>query len=113
PVEAGVNGPDDYVGAHGDAALFALIDGATPVRNEDGGRGAKASQATVLLQLAREAGAECFKDDDVAYLHIPVNGHHETVSLRSRAGRGWLQGLYMDAIKTCAGTQAIADASNA
>ena len=30
PLEPGVNGPDDYRATHGDAALFALIDGATP-----------------------------------------------------------------------------------
>jgi putative DNA primase/helicase len=30
PVEAGINGPDDYVGKHGDAALFTLIDAALP-----------------------------------------------------------------------------------
>jgi putative DNA primase/helicase len=28
PQEAGVNGPDDYLGLHGDAALFALLDAA-------------------------------------------------------------------------------------
>ncbi len=28
PVEADVNGPDDYIGQHGDAALFALFDAA-------------------------------------------------------------------------------------
>ena len=32
PVEDGVNGPDDYLGKHGDAALFAVIDGARPVQ---------------------------------------------------------------------------------
>ena len=26
PVETGINGPDDYIGKHGDAALFALIE---------------------------------------------------------------------------------------
>ena len=30
PTEEGVNGPDDYVGTHGDVALFTVIDGATP-----------------------------------------------------------------------------------
>jgi Domain of unknown function (DUF3854) len=30
PVEPHVNGPDDYWAAHGDAAVFALLDGATP-----------------------------------------------------------------------------------
>jgi hypothetical protein len=32
PVEDGINGPDDYVGKHGDEALFALIDGARPMQ---------------------------------------------------------------------------------
>ncbi len=31
PVEDGINGPDDFVGQHGDAVLFALIDGARPM----------------------------------------------------------------------------------
>lgn len=30
PVEADVNGPDDYFAAHGDAAFWALVDGAMP-----------------------------------------------------------------------------------
>jgi Protein of unknown function (DUF3631)/Domain of unknown function (DUF3854) len=30
PVEDGVNGPDDYLGKHGDAALFAIVDEARP-----------------------------------------------------------------------------------
>ena len=32
PVEAGVNGPDDYRAAHGDAPLLALVDGASVSR---------------------------------------------------------------------------------
>jgi len=31
PVEAGVNGPDDYIGKHGPESFFALIDHAPPV----------------------------------------------------------------------------------
>jgi hypothetical protein len=31
PTEPGINGPDDYVGKHGNAALFALIDDAKPM----------------------------------------------------------------------------------
>jgi hypothetical protein len=30
PGAQGINGPDDFVGVHGDAALFALVDGALP-----------------------------------------------------------------------------------
>jgi putative DNA primase/helicase len=32
PAENGVNGPDDHIGKHGDAAVFALLDAATPAR---------------------------------------------------------------------------------
>lgn len=32
PTEEGVNGPDDYLAEHGDAALFALLDAAKPAR---------------------------------------------------------------------------------
>lgn len=117
PTEEGINGPDDFIGAHGAVALFALLD-ARPNHDDGGedrgdGREKKESQATILLRLAREAGAECFHDDDQPYLHVPVGDHYETYPLRSRLGRAWLQGLYIDATQKCAGTQAIADASNA
>jgi putative DNA primase/helicase len=31
PVEPGINGPDDYIGTHGAAAFFALVDAAKPL----------------------------------------------------------------------------------
>ena len=54
-----------------------------------------------------------FHDEDTAYLSVPTGGHHETYLLRSKSGRAWLQNLFIDAMKKCAGAQAIADASNA
>lgn len=75
--------------------------------------GGKKSQATTLMELAEDAGAEYFHDDEQAYLSVPVDEHRETYVLRSRSGRAWLQNLYIDARQTCAGAQAIADASNA
>ena len=38
PLENGINGPDDYVGQHGDDALFALIDGHIEYRTKAKGR---------------------------------------------------------------------------
>jgi len=108
PLESGVNGPDDFVAKHGDAALFERLDAAEVVEQ----RGGK-SQATILLRLAREAGVICFRDDDVPYLRVPIEGHDEIMPLRSRATRAWLQGLYVDATSMCAGGQAIKDASSA
>lgn len=35
-MEPGINGPDDFIGRHGDAALFALLDAAKPAqRSQD------------------------------------------------------------------------------
>jgi hypothetical protein len=71
------------------------------------------SQATLLLRLAQETGAECFHDDEQSYVYVPVDDHHEIYAIRSRRGRAWLQGLFMDAMDKCPGSQAIADATNA
>ena len=35
PVEEGVNGPDDFIGRHGDAAFFALMDTAVDAHGAD------------------------------------------------------------------------------
>lgn len=32
PIEDGINGPDDYIGTHGDAPLWELVDGARPMQ---------------------------------------------------------------------------------
>jgi Protein of unknown function (DUF3631)/Domain of unknown function (DUF3854) len=45
PAEAGLNGPDDYIGKHGDSALFTLIDAAAP---------AQRSQDLPIAELIRE-----------------------------------------------------------
>jgi hypothetical protein len=71
------------------------------------------SQATLLISLARDTGAEFFHDDDQAYVLVRVKDHRETYPLRSKLGRAWLQGLLIDATEKCASSQAIADATNA
>ena len=76
-----------------------------------GGEG-KASQASLLVRLAHEAGAECFHSDDVPYLNVRVGDHVETHKLRSRSGRAYLVGLFIDAIEKASGSQAVADALN-
>jgi putative DNA primase/helicase len=62
PVETDVNGPDDYVGKHGDAALFALIDAAKPGTTSKSAKAAKPKQGRDV-QL-----------DDPEPWPVPVNG---------------------------------------
>ncbi len=113
PIEAGVNGPDDYIGLHGAEKFFRLVDAAQEVTaTEAGDSEPKDSQATIMVQLVREAGAELFHDDDQAYVHVPVGDHHETHKLRSRTGRAFLVSLFVDRFDRAPGSQAIADASN-
>ena len=56
---------------------------------------------------------ELFHDDQVPYLSFRREEHTETYTLRSRAARGWLVGLYLDATKKAPGSQGIADATTA
>jgi hypothetical protein len=113
PTEEGINGPDDYVGKHGDDALFSIIDAAPPSdsTSRDGGAD-KETAATILVRLARESRAEYFQHDDVPYVHVRGGSHRETYKLRARSGRAWLINLFMDAIKKAPASQALADALN-
>ena len=44
PIEAGINGPDDFIGAHGDAGLFAIIDEAKQLASKGNEKPPKAKQ---------------------------------------------------------------------
>ncbi len=67
PVEVDVNGPDDLIGKHGDAALFTLIDAAVPVQPE--------------------SVDELLSDSGLLDLTMPVNLHALEQALRELAGR--------------------------
>ena len=115
PAEDGVNGPDDVLAIHGDAAVWNCIDAAIDHPAHAAGAGSPApriSQSTQILQLARASRAEFFHDEDQAYAHTLADGHVETYLLRSKHGRGWLRRLYIDATGKCASSQAMTDALN-
>ncbi len=116
PVEDGVNGPDDFIGQHGAVAFWKLIDAAVPcTTTKNAGtqdEATKDSQATILVRLAREAGAEFFHDDDTSYFGVCVGDHRETHKLRSRSGKAWLVSLFVDKFDKSPGSQAMADAAN-
>jgi hypothetical protein len=70
-----------------------------------------ASQATVLIDLARDRGVELFHDADrVAYARMPVADHRETWRLRSRFFSEWLRREYFMRFGNAIGNQAAADA---
>ena len=70
-------------------------------------------RVTRIVNLALEQGVELFHDqDDNSFMYVPVSGHHELHSLRSRRGRMWLAGRYFEETGKAAGAQAQADAIN-
>lgn len=115
------NGPDDFYAEYGDAKLWSLIDGARRwsaaaakrEKHTDSAGVLATSQASTIVQLAQEAWVELFHDDQVPYLSIRRDGHTETYKLRSRAARGYLVGLHLDATKKAPGSQGVADATTA
>jgi hypothetical protein len=113
PLNDGINGPDDFRAAHGDQALFALLDGAKRGAIIDAdARASRGSQATEIVRLALASGATLFHDDEVSYVSAPVGTHRATYALRSRAARSWLVGLYFDETGKAPGAQGLADAIN-
>ncbi len=101
----------DRASAPPSATVTSTTTANTPEKEKDDDRG-KDSQATLLVRLARDAGAEFFHDDDVPYLRVRVGDHAEVHRLRSRTGKGWLVGLFLDAVNKAPGSQAITDALN-
>ncbi len=78
---------------------------------ESGRRNGRPSQATVLVALATSEDIEYFHDPDgEAYASLPVHGHRETWSLRSKRFRIWLAGRYHSEQGTTPGGQALTDA---
>ena len=71
------------------------------------------SQATQIVRLVLELGAELFPDEECKpYIVLPIKEHHEVHSLRSRHVRTWLAGQYFTHTGKAAGGQALADAQN-
>lgn len=71
----------------------------------------KESQATALVGLGLQAGAELFHSPEgEAYATLPIDGRRETWPLRTKTVKRWLSRLYYVATETAPGSQAIADA---
>ena len=115
PVEAGVNGPDDYIGRHGAAAFWALVDDATPIDSDEDGsdsdRRTKESQATAIVRLAVEDGVVAWHTPSGDnYLTVRVEGHREHYPLNSRASRDYLTRVYYLDAKRAPNASALQDA---
>jgi putative DNA primase/helicase len=68
------------------------------------------SQATILVELAREQGADLFSFNDEPYATFRNGDHVETARLRAPAFRRWLQRQYWQAFSAAPGSQGIVDA---
>lgn len=69
------------------------------------------SQATAIVGLVQEAGAELWHDPDgIAYASLPVGDHRETWRLRSRQFKEHASRLYHATEAKAAGAQALQDA---
>jgi hypothetical protein len=75
------------------------------------GKAPKLSQATVLVQLAQEVGAELFHTlTHDAYATIPVGGHRQTWPVKAKPFRRWLSRLFYERHAKAPGSQAVQDA---
>ncbi len=114
PGEDGVNGPDDYIGKHGAAAFFGLINTAQPVDapTDDSGEGTgRPSQATRIVDLLVKAGADLWHTPNGdAYVSIKRNGHREHYPLASRASRDYLSRLFYRNVGKAPSSSAMQDA---
>jgi hypothetical protein len=116
PVEDGVNGPDDLRAAHGDTALFAVLDSAQPAKrakadDPDVDESKKESQATAIVRLVTDAGAELWHTPDGdGYLTIMAADHREHWPLASRGARDYLTRLYYIAAGRAPHATALQDA---
>lgn len=80
----------------------------------DGERKQRESQATALVRLAVDSGAEFFRDPaGEAFASILRADHRETYPLRSRALRAWLASLFYKTTAKAPSTTALNDAANA
>jgi hypothetical protein len=97
------------------AALRVAADVEPDERGEPGAGGdegrAKKSQATELVDLTLELGAELWHDPTgEPWMTVEVNGHREHWRVKSAAVRRWLRGLYFDRHQRAPGAQGVQDA---
>ncbi len=111
PIEDGINGPDDFIGKHEDAAFLALVDAAMPVQPETADAPPSKSQATRLVDLALAAGAKLWHSPSGdAFVTLPIDSHREHHRLNAAAVLNWLARRYHAETRGAPGRQAIADA---
>ena len=108
PEAQGVNGVDDLLALKGTDYVLGLLDAA---KAADGQKGKPKSQASVLVEVARDAELFHTSDGDT-YATIPVNGHRETWALKSRGFRDWLSKRYYESEGSIPNSQATQDALN-
>lgn len=90
--------------------LFHAIEGALRAQ-VDASEEERHSQATRLVALAVEAGAELFHTPEgEAYATIPMEGHAETWPLRVKGFKRWLARLFYEEEGTAPGAQGLQDA---
>jgi hypothetical protein len=93
--------------------LGELAEALAAVRRQADDAGEDPSQATMLVQLANEAGVELFHNAvGDGFVSVQVGGHRETWPVRSRAMRSWLIKLYFDFTRAAPNSEAIQAALN-
>lgn len=92
------------------ARLTIAVEGTLRQMDEEG-EGKSPSQATRLVALALDVGAELFHaPDGEAYASIKVGGHAETWPLKVKGFRHWLARQFYEAEGKAPGSQAVQDA---
>lgn len=86
PMEEGVNGPDDYIGKHGDDAFLRLLD-TTESQESGGGSG---SQAAEMVKLIKKSAELFHGPDGAAYVTTDQDGVKATFSVDSTTFEKWL-----------------------
>src|SRR5262245_13522091 len=73
--------------------------------------GDKATQATVLADIATGENVELFRTPDgISYADLHINGHRETWPVRSKAFKWWLRGVYYERTRGAPNSEATATA---
>jgi hypothetical protein len=105
-----VNGVDDLLALKGPEFVQSLFDRAN-AEPQDEGRPGRKTQATEIVELASEA--ELFHSPDgKAFASVGVNGHRETLPLKSTAFRDWLSHGFYRARGTTPSAGSLQDALN-
>ena len=111
PAEEAINGPDDFVSTHGATALFQLLDHAKPYSRRSRSHGRRGSQATALVELVLDSGAELFHDPGGdPFVTIPVDQHRETHAVHGTTTRRLLALNFYRAQGTTPNASAMHDA---